>query len=113
MSSYDERDSSRLRLLKWRRVIDQQSAKALSRKRGPKTNPERARLRELERENERLRLELAKSRKVIEVQGKLSALLGDWCEIRIPRGSGPAQVAVFRFWLVLTELIFRKLASCF
>ena len=56
-------------------MIDQQSAKALSRKRGPKTNPERARLRELERENERLRLELAKSRKVIEVQGKLSALL--------------------------------------
>ncbi|KJE75758.1 hypothetical protein [Ferrimicrobium acidiphilum] len=62
-------------ITEWRRVIDQQSAKALSRKRGPKTNPERARLRELERENERLRLELAKSRKVIEVQGKLSALL--------------------------------------
>jgi len=56
-------------------VIDQQSAKALSRKRGPKTNPERARIRELEYENERLPLELAISRRVIEVQGKLSALL--------------------------------------
>ncbi len=26
-------------------------------------------------------------------------VLGRWCEIRIPRGSGPAQVVVFRFRL--------------
>jgi len=75
VSSYGVRDYSPSRSPKWRRVIDQQSAKALSRKRGPKTNPERARIRELEYENERLRSQLAISRRVIEVQGKLSALL--------------------------------------
>jgi len=71
----DERDSFRPRSLKWRKIINQQSQEALSRKRGPKTNPLRAKVRELERENERLRSELVKSHKVIEVQGKLSVLL--------------------------------------
>jgi len=62
-------------ITEWRKIINQQSQEALSRKRGPKTNPLRAKVRELERENERLRSELAKSRRVIEVQGKLSVLL--------------------------------------
>ncbi len=74
MRSCAERDSSRLRSLKWRRIIEAQSTEALSRKRGPKANPLWARVKELERENEKLTAELAKSRKVIEVQGKLSAL---------------------------------------
>jgi len=69
-------------ITEWRKIINQQSQEALSRKRGPKTNPLRAKVRELERKNERLRSELAKSRRVIEVQGKLSALLhwGDSCD---------------------------------
>jgi transposase len=71
----DERDSFRPRSPKWRKIINQQSQEALSRKRGPKTNPLRAKVRELEYENERLRSELAKSRRVIYVQGKVSALL--------------------------------------
>jgi transposase len=71
----DERDSLPPRSLKWRKIIHQQSQEALSGKRGPKTNPLRVKARELERKNERLRSELAKSHKVIEVQGKLSALL--------------------------------------
>ena len=62
-------------ITEWRRVIDQQRTQALSRKRGPQPNPMRARVKELERENKQLQLELAKARKVIEVQGKLSALL--------------------------------------
>ncbi|WP_298335190.1 hypothetical protein [Ferrimicrobium sp.] len=73
-------------ITEWRRVIDQQSAEALSRKRGPKANPLRARVRELEHENERLRSELEKSRRVIEVQGKLSVLLEE-----LSRGSAEDQ----------------------
>ncbi|SHE55250.1 hypothetical protein SAMN02745225_00938 [Ferrithrix thermotolerans DSM 19514] len=74
MRCCDERDSSRPRSPKWRKIINQQSQEALSRSRGPKTNPLRGRVRELERGNEKLRSELAKSRKVISVQGKLSVL---------------------------------------
>ena len=61
----------------WRLQRDQGVKEALARPAGrPAADPrdrENARLRQ---ENERLQAELAKARKVIEVQGKLSALLG-------------------------------------
>ena len=79
-------------ITEWRRVIDQQSAEALSRKRGPKPNPLRARVRELERENERLNAELEKSRKVIAVQRR--TLAGRWLN-HVPL-SGLVVTAVYR-----------------
>ena len=61
----------------WRLQRDQGVKEALARPAGrPAADPrdrENARLRQ---ENERLQAELSKARKVIEVQGKLSALLG-------------------------------------
>jgi transposase-like protein len=60
----------------WRRQRDRGALEALAKASGrPSADPlerENARLR---RENERLGVELDKARKVIEVQGKLSALL--------------------------------------
>ncbi|MHB8190438.1 MAG: hypothetical protein ACYDHP_08490 [Ferrimicrobium sp.] len=64
-------------ITEWRKVIEAQTAQSLSRKRGPKLNPALQRVKALERENQKLAAELAKARKVIEVQGKLSALLGE------------------------------------
>jgi len=44
---------------------------------GPKADPAARDLARLQRENKRLEAELAKSRRVTDVQAKLSALLGD------------------------------------
>jgi len=44
---------------------------------GPKADPVARELARLQRENKRLEAELAKSRRVTDVQAKLSALLGD------------------------------------
>ena len=72
----------------WRLQRDQGAKEALARPAGrPAADPrdrENARLR---LENERLQAELAKARKVIEVQGKLSALLGQLATDSPPAGS--------------------------
>ncbi len=60
----------------WRKQRDHGALAALGRKRGrPETDPRERELTELRQETQRLELELSKARKVIEVQGKLSALL--------------------------------------
>ena len=74
----------------WRVQRDQGVKEALARPAGrPAADPrdrENARLR---LENERLQAELAKARKVIEVQGKLSALLGQLATDSPNSGSEP------------------------
>ena len=63
----------------WRKAAREGSLRELARKRGPKPSAGKRdvkRLRRLERENARLREELRKARIVIEVQGKVSGLLG-------------------------------------
>lgn len=71
----------------WRRQRDQGALAALARPRGrPKPNPLEAENAELRRRAERAEAELAKARKVIEVQGKVSALLDVLLE---PRGETP------------------------
>jgi transposase-like protein len=74
----------------WRLQRDQGVKEALARPAGrPAADPrdrENARLR---LENERLQAELAKARKVIEVQGKLSALLGQLATDSPNSGSEP------------------------
>lgn len=65
----------------WRRQRDEGALSALARKRGPKPAGRRdAEIAALSRRAERAEAELAKARKVIEVQGNVSALLGDLLE---------------------------------
>jgi transposase-like protein len=60
----------------WREQRDRAVKQALARPAGrPKADPRERELAELRRRNEGLQAELDKARKVIEVQGKLSALL--------------------------------------
>ena len=60
----------------WRKQRDRGALEALSRPRGrPAADPVERETARLRAENERLAAELAKARQVIEVQGKLSALL--------------------------------------
>ena len=74
-------------LTKWRRQRDEGALEALSRPRGRRPAPplevENA---ELRRRLEKTEAELEKARKVIEVQGNVSALLGQLLE---PRGAKP------------------------
>ena len=66
-------------LTEWRRARKSGALTALSKKRGRKPkerNPLDRRVRELERENARLREDLRKAEVVIDVQGKLAGLLG-------------------------------------
>jgi transposase len=64
-------------LVDWRRQRDAGAFQALARKRGRKpTDPARVEVERLRRENERLRGRLAQAEKVIEIQGKVSELLG-------------------------------------
>ncbi len=71
----------------WRRQREQGSLEALSRPRGrAKPNPLAAEVEMLRRKLARAEAELAKAQKVIEVQGKVSALLGELLE---PRGAKP------------------------
>lgn len=61
----------------WREQRDRGVAEALSRPAGrPQADPRDRELARLRAENDKLRADLDKSRRVIEVQGKLSALLG-------------------------------------
>jgi transposase-like protein len=60
----------------WRRQRDQGALGNLSRRRGPKSRRPDPRVTEMERENRRLQKELQMARAIIEVQKKVSALLG-------------------------------------
>ena len=72
-------------LTEWRRAHEAGALGALERPRGrPKADPRDAENAELRRRLERAEAELAKARKVIEVQGNVSALLGELLE---PKGA--------------------------
>ncbi len=72
-------------LAEWRKQREVGSLKALSRPRGRKPADGRdAQIAALQRRAERAEAELRKARKVIEVQGNVSALLGELLE---PRGA--------------------------
>jgi len=72
-------------LTEWRRARDSGALRALERSRGrPKADPRDAENAELRRRAERAEAELVEARRVIEVQGNVSALLGELLE---PRGA--------------------------
>ena len=69
----------------WRKERDAGGLMALAKKRGrPRADPRDAQITNLRRRAERAEGELEKARRVIEVQGNVSALLGDLLE---PRGA--------------------------
>lgn len=69
----------------WRKQRDEGALHALSKSRGrPKPDPRDVQIASLRRRADRAEGELAKARKVIEVQGNVSALLG---ELLKPRGA--------------------------
>ncbi len=75
-------------LTEWRRQRERGSLAALDRPRGrPKADPREAQIAALQRRLERAERELEKARRVIEVQGNVSALLGDLLEPRGAQGS--------------------------
>lgn len=59
----------------WRQKRDGGGKAALDRKRGPKPNPQARELERLRRQNERLLKRTAQLEKIVEVQGKMQALL--------------------------------------
>jgi transposase len=62
----------------WRKQRDRGALQALQQRRGrPPADPRERQLARLEGDNARLRDQLERARKVIEVQGELSALLGE------------------------------------
>jgi transposase-like protein len=70
----------------WRLQRDQGSLAALAKPAGrPPADPRDRENAKLRKENERLRADLDKARKVIEVQGKLSALLGQLASDSAPQ----------------------------
>jgi transposase len=72
-------------LTAWRKQREQGALAALGRPRGrPKGDGQQAQIAALRRRAERAEAELLKARKVIEVQGNVSALLGELLE---PRGA--------------------------
>ena len=71
----------------WRKQREEGALQALGKSRGrPKPNPLEAQVVALRRRAEQAEAELARARKVIEVQGKVSALLD---ELLSPRGATP------------------------
>ena len=75
-------------LTEWRRQRERGALQALDRPRGrPKADPRDGQLVALRRRAERAEAELEKARRVIEVQGNVSALLGDLLEPRGAQGS--------------------------
>ena len=75
-------------LTEWRRARDSGALQALERPRGrPKADPREAQMAALRRRAERAEAELEKARRVIEVQGNVSALLGELLEPRGAQGS--------------------------
>jgi transposase len=74
----------------WRTQRDQGALAALAKPSGrPAADPRERENAKLRKENERLTAELDKARKVIEVQGKLSALLGQLATDSPTSGSEP------------------------
>lgn len=74
----------------WKHQRDAGAREALAKPAGrPKADPVERDNARLRRENERLQAELDKARKVIEVQGKLSALLGQLATDSQSSGSEP------------------------
>ena len=74
----------------WRQQRDQGALAALARPAGrPAADPRDREIAQLRRETERLSAELAKARQVIEVQGKLWALLGQLATDSLSCGSEP------------------------
>lgn len=64
-------------LATWRRLRDETAKAGLkARKRGPKPKPENRRVKQLERENAQLRRRIEEAEAIIDVQKKLSKLLG-------------------------------------
>ena len=62
---------------KWRQQLKRQGQAGLRpQKRGPKVNPQAAEIARLQRENERLRQRLEQAELIIEVQKKVSQILG-------------------------------------
>ena len=59
----------------WRKAFGANADASLAKARGPRPKPGNSKIKSLEKENQRLAKELERSRRVIEVQGKLSALL--------------------------------------
>lgn len=75
-------------LTEWRRARDSGALEALERPRGRrKADPRDAENAQLRRRAERAEAELEKARRVIEVQGNVSALLGELLEPRGASGS--------------------------
>jgi transposase len=75
-------------LTEWRRQRERGSLAALERPRGrPKADLREAQIAALQRRLERAEVELEKARRVIEVQGNVSALLGELLEPRGAQGS--------------------------
>jgi transposase len=75
-------------LVTWRRQRDAGSLQALGRPRGRKpSDPRDAQIIGLRRRAERAEAELSKARRVIEVQGNVSALLGELLEPKGAQGS--------------------------
>lgn len=73
----------------WRKQREAGALKALSKRRGRKAaDPRDGQIVKLRRRAERAEAELAKARKVIEVQGNVSALLEELLE---PRGATPKE----------------------
>jgi len=73
----------------WRKQRDEGALKALSKPRGrPKPDPRDRGIERLRRRAERAEAELAKARKVIEVQGNVSALLEELLQAGGAKGEG-------------------------
>lgn len=65
------------RISKWRRVAEQQTLAALApKKRGPKTDPRDAELAMLRRHNAQLQARAERAELLVEIQKKLSTILG-------------------------------------
>src|ERR671931_887072 len=74
----------------WRKQRDKGALAALQQRRGrPPADPRDQKLARLERDNARLRDQLERARKVIEVQGELSALLGELATGSAPNDGEP------------------------
>ena len=70
-------------LVEWRKARDSGALQALQKPRGrPKNDPKDVEIAALQRKLERAEADLQKARKVIEVQGNVSALLGELLEPR-------------------------------
>ncbi len=74
----------------WRQQRDAGGKAALARKRGPKPNPHVRELERLRRENERLVKRTAQLEKIVEVQGKMQALLQELGSKETAPSSGPS-----------------------